>query len=59
VARRLDLASGRFALNENSREFSLVPWRPVLERAMGRPVSGVMREAGTSWAIGRGREIER
>ena len=59
VARRLDLASGRFAIIENSREFSLVPWRPVLERAMGRPVSGIVREAGTSWTIGRGREIER
>jgi hypothetical protein len=59
VTRRIDLASGRFALVENSREFSLVPWRPVLERAMGRPVSGVMREAGTSWTIGRGRELGR
>jgi type IV secretory pathway VirD2 relaxase len=59
VARRVDLASGRFAVIENSREFSLVPWRPVLERALGRPVSGVMREAGTSWTIGRGREMER
>jgi type IV secretory pathway VirD2 relaxase len=59
VARRLDLASGRFALIENSREFSLVPWRPVLERAMDRPVSGVVRDAGTSWTIGRGREMER
>jgi hypothetical protein len=59
VSRRLDLASGRFALVENSREFSLVPWRPVLERAIGRPVSGVMREAGTSWTIARGRELGR
>jgi hypothetical protein len=59
VARRLDLASGRFAVVENSREFSLVPWRPVLGRAMGKGVSGIVREAGTSWTIGRGREIGR
>ncbi|KRA84049.1 relaxase/mobilization nuclease RlxS [Altererythrobacter sp. Root672] len=59
VARRLDLPSGRFAVVENSREFSLVPWRPVLGRAIGKQVSGIMREAGTSWTIRRGPEIER
>ena len=53
--RRVDLASGRFALIEKSREFSLVPWRPVLERHVGKPVAGVLREGGVSWTIGRGR----
>jgi len=59
VVRRLDLASGRFAVIENSREFALVPWRPMLEQAVGKQVSGIMREAGTSWTIGRGRELAR
>lgn len=59
VSRRMDLASGRFAVVESSREFSLVPWRPVLERAMGKPVSGITREVGTTWTIGRGRELGR
>ena len=53
--RRIDLASGRFALIEKSREFSLVPWRPVLERHVGKSVAGVVREAGVSWTIGKGR----
>ncbi|MEO6247319.1 MAG: DUF3363 domain-containing protein, partial [Sphingomicrobium sp.] len=53
--RRVDLASGRFALIEKVREFSLVPWRPVIERHVGKPVSGVLREGGVSWTIGRGR----
>jgi type IV secretory pathway VirD2 relaxase len=53
--RRIDLASGRFALIEKSREFSLVPWRPVLERHVGKPVNGVLREGGVSWTIGRSR----
>ena len=53
--RRIDLASGRFALIEKSREFSLVPWRPVLERHVGKPVAGILREGGVSWAIGTGR----
>src|SRR3546814_19679867 len=30
--RHVDLASGRFAVIERSREFTLVPWRPVLEQ---------------------------
>jgi type IV secretory pathway VirD2 relaxase len=59
LRRRIDLASGRFALVDNGREFALVPWRPVLARAIGKPVSGIMREAGTSWSIGRARSLER
>jgi type IV secretory pathway VirD2 relaxase len=59
VRRRLDLASGRFAMIENGREFSLVPWRPVLERAMGKPVRGTIKAGGgISWTIGRERGIE-
>lgn len=42
----------RYAVIEKAREFSLVPWRPVLERAVGKPVSGVMREGPISWTIG-------
>jgi hypothetical protein len=33
----------------------LVPWRPTLERAIGRQVSGIVRESGISWTIGRDR----
>lgn len=49
------LASGRFALIENAREFTLVPWRPVLERELGREVTGVMRGRTVSWSLGRRR----
>ncbi|WP_150290001.1 relaxase/mobilization nuclease RlxS [Sphingobium estronivorans] len=55
LARRVDLASGRFALVEKSREFTLVPWRPVFDRRIGNPVAGVVRTDGISWRIGRGR----
>lgn len=59
VRRRIDLASGRFAMIDNGREFSLVPWRPVLERALGRPVSGlVRRDGGISWTLGRERGLD-
>jgi len=53
--RAIDLASGKFAIIEKSREFTLVPWRPVLERHLGQQVSGMMRGDGISWAIGRQR----
>ncbi|MCC6912747.1 MAG: relaxase/mobilization nuclease and DUF3363 domain-containing protein [Rhodospirillaceae bacterium] len=58
--RPVDLVSGRFALIETrSKEFSLVPWRPVLERSLGKEVSGIMRGDGVSWTIGRTRGMSR
>jgi type IV secretory pathway VirD2 relaxase len=53
--RHVDLASGRFAVIEKSREFTLVPWRPVLERNLGKSVSGVMRGDAISWTLGHQR----
>jgi len=53
--RRVDTMSGRFALVEKSREFTLVPWRPVLDSHVGKSVSGIMRGDGISWSFGRGR----
>jgi type IV secretory pathway VirD2 relaxase len=59
VRRRVDLASGRFALIENEHAFALVPWRPVLDQAIDRHVMGVVGRGGSiSWTIARGREIE-
>jgi hypothetical protein len=34
--RRLDLASGRFAMMETDAGLALVPWRPALERQLGQ-----------------------
>jgi hypothetical protein len=52
---RLDLASGRFALIEKSREFTLVPWRSALEHNLGKPVEGIVRGEAISWTLGRKR----
>ena len=57
--RMLTLNSGRFALIERAHEFSLVPWRPVLERAKGQSVSGVVGGEGISWSIGIKRGLGR
>ncbi len=57
VRRLVNLSSGSFAVVENSREFTLVPWRPVLERQLGREISGIMRSSGSiSWTFGRERQ---
>jgi len=53
--RAVTIGDSKYALIEKSREFTLVPWRPTLERAVGKQVSGIMRESGISWTIGRGR----
>ena len=55
--RRVDLASGRFALVEDGRQFSLVPWRPVIDRQLGREVLGVVRGDDISWVLGRDRGL--
>lgn len=55
LARRIDLVSGRFALVEKAKEFTLVPWRPVLEHQMGKTASGIMHADGVSWRFGRAR----
>lgn len=53
--RRLDLVSGQFALVERAHEFTLVPWRSVLDRHVGKSVGGVVRGDDVSWSIGRQR----
>jgi type IV secretory pathway VirD2 relaxase len=51
------VGDSKFAVIEKSREFTLVPWRPVLERQLGKQVSGIIRESGVSWTIGRSRGL--
>lgn len=55
--RRLDLASGPYALIERTRDFTLVPWRPVLQRYVGKTVSGVFVRESISWTFRRQRGI--
>jgi type IV secretory pathway VirD2 relaxase len=55
IVRRVDLESGPHALVERSRDFTLVPWRDVLERNIGKTASGIVRAAGMDWQFGRSR----
>lgn len=49
------LPSGKFAMVERGKDFTLVPWRSVLEDHVGKPVSGIYRDAGINWTIGKSR----
>lgn len=51
------LSSGKFAVVEKSHEFTLVPWRPVIDRQIGREVMGVVQGGSVSWQLGRGRGL--
>jgi len=55
LTRSVDLAGGRYAVIERARDFTLAPWRPVLEKQLGRATAGIMRADGVSWTFGRGR----
>ncbi|WP_448785803.1 DUF3363 domain-containing protein [Brucella intermedia] len=53
----VQLSSGKFAVVEQSHEFTLVPWRPVIDRQLGREVLGVVQGGSVSWQLGRQRGL--
>ncbi|WP_192244281.1 relaxase/mobilization nuclease RlxS [Mesorhizobium silamurunense] len=55
LRRSVELAGGKYAVIQKSREFTLVPWRPMLDRHIGKEVSGTVQREGISWTIGRQR----
>ena len=57
--RRLSLSSGRFAMIDNGLGFELVPWKPSMEKNLGREISGVkMASGGIDWKLGRSRGLD-
>jgi len=55
----VQLSSGKFAIIEQVHEFTLVPWRPVIDRQLGREVMGVVQGGSVSWQLGRQRGLAR
>ncbi len=51
----VQLTSGRFAMLDDGVGFSLVPWRPVIEKRLGQEVSAIIDGARVSWELGRSR----
>ncbi|NIJ79256.1 relaxase/mobilization nuclease and DUF3363 domain-containing protein [Xanthomonas cannabis] len=53
--RSVMLASGRYAMLDDGKGFSLVPWRPVIELRLGQQIAATVRGGGVSWDFGRQR----
>ncbi|WP_165793520.1 DUF3363 domain-containing protein [Hyphococcus luteus] len=49
----VEIGGRRYAMIERSKEFSLVPWREVLERHRGKTVSGILGRNSVQWAFER------
>ncbi|EAT5211007.1 DUF3363 domain-containing protein [Escherichia coli] len=49
---------GRFSIC--SRQAAVVlPWRPIIDRQLGREVMGIVQGGSVSWQLGRQRGLER
>jgi hypothetical protein len=46
------LTGGRFAVVADERQFTLVPWRAIVERFRGREVTCIVRGMSVSWQLG-------
>lgn len=53
--RAVDLPHGRFAVIAKSKEFTLVPWRPELEKARGAALVVKRTGKGIQWTPGKSR----
>jgi type IV secretory pathway VirD2 relaxase len=49
--RSIPLASGKYAVFENSKEFTLVPWRPSFEDIRGKSVTGKVNGSTIAWEL--------
>jgi type IV secretory pathway VirD2 relaxase len=54
-SRSINLASGKYAVVEKSKEFTLVPWRPEMEQFRGRTLYGTAGSQGINWDWNAGR----
>jgi type IV secretory pathway VirD2 relaxase len=59
-SRSVNLASGKYAIVEKSKEFTLVPWRPEMEQFRGKTLHGTAGSQGINWDwnTGRSRSLE-
>jgi hypothetical protein len=54
--RSAHLASGKYAIVQNAKEFTLVPWQPQMERFRGKEISGTAGAQGINWDWNRSRQ---
>ena len=53
----IDRPSGKYAVIEKSKEFTLVPWRETMDRNLGKSVTGIAKGQMISWTLTKGRGI--
>jgi type IV secretory pathway VirD2 relaxase len=49
--RSIPLASGKYVVFENSKEFTLVPWRPSFEDIRGKSLTGKVSGSTIAWEL--------
>jgi type IV secretory pathway VirD2 relaxase len=54
-SRSVNLASGKYAVIQKSKEFTLVPWRPEMEQFRGKALSGTAGSQDINWDWNAGR----
>ena len=55
--RSVALVSGRFAMLDDGIGFSLVPWRPLIDKRIGQTVSASVQGSQVTWTFGRNRGL--
>lgn len=50
--------SGKYAVLERAKDFTLAPWRDVLEQRRGLDISGQIRNGQINWQLGRKRGLD-
>lgn len=45
------LASGRYAVLDDGKGFSLVPWKPIIESRLGQQITATLYGGGVSWGL--------
>ncbi|MCY1280166.1 hypothetical protein D9M68_169710 [compost metagenome] len=55
--RSVMLASGRYAMLDDGMGFSLVPWKPIIEKRLGQQIAATVRGNGMSWEVGQQRGL--
>jgi hypothetical protein len=53
----IQLTSGRFAMLDDGVGFSLVPWRPVIEKRLRQEISAVIDGGRVNWELSRSRTL--
>jgi hypothetical protein len=47
----IERSSGKFGVIERSKDFTLVPWRPVMQKRLGLSIVGKIGAGGISWDV--------